>query len=195
MTALYQLSKELSEINDQLITDQGEISPELELRLDQVNLALTEKATGLRKWLARIDGDTLGLDAEIERLQKIRKQHANLYERLKAYVKKNMEVADLKKIETPIGNFTIAKNPPSVELNLKPTVKSIEETLNADWETQTNVWDTPEKLALNATPEQFRVIVPETWTPDKKAIKAAIEEGYDVPGWKLVNDKTNLRIK
>lgn len=170
MTALYQLSKELAQIHDELFDAQGELSTELETRLDQVNLALTEKATGLRKWLAMIDTDTNGLDAEIARLTKIKKQHVNLYERLKVYVHKNMLVADLKKIETPIGTFTVAKNPPSVE---GPT--------------------TPE--LLEQTPEQYRVPVPATWTPDKKLIKAALEEGYEVLGWKLITDRTNLKIK
>lgn len=163
---LYDLSTELAKINDELITAEGEINPDLESRLDAVNLALTEKATGLRKWLAIIDGDFGSLDAEIKRLQKIKKQNENLQERLKEYIKKNMEVADLKKIETPIGTFSIAKNPSSVET-----------------------------VALEATPEAFRVEIPATWQPDKKAIKAALEEGYEVEGWKLITDRTNLRIK
>lgn len=166
MTKLYELSTELATINNKLITTDGEITPELETRLDAVNLALTEKATGLRKWLAIIDGDEGALDTEIKRLQKIKKQNENLRERLKEYIKKNMEVADLKKIETPIGTFSIAKNPSSVET-----------------------------VALEATPDEFRTEIPATWVPDKKAIKTALEEGYEVAGWKLITDRTNLRIK
>lgn len=170
MSKLYEISKELSVIHDDLIAADGEISTELEARLDSLNLSLTEKATGLRKVIAMIEADAVGRAAEIKRLKKISEVHENGLERLKSYIKKNMEVADLKKIETPIGTFTIAKNPASIEAPV-----------------------TTETMEL--TPKQYRVPVPATWTPDKKLIKSALEEGYEVPGWKLITDRTNLRVK
>lgn len=163
---LYELSKELATINDQLITEQGEISPDLEKRLDEVNLALTEKATGLRKWLAMIESETNGLDSEIKRLERMKKTQENLIGRLKEYIKKNMEIADLKKIQTPIGTFTIQANPPSVEIVVEEMV-----------------------------PDQFKVTIPEHKEIDKKIIAEALKSGYDVPGAKLITDRTHLRIK
>jgi Siphovirus Gp157 len=190
MTApLYEISKELAQINDELIEAQGEMSQELEQRLDSLNLSLVEKATGIRKIIAMVEADALGRNAEIKRLQAISKIHDNGLERLKAYIKKNMEVADKKKIETPIGTFTIAKNPASVDIN-KDILLDMALT---DLPYPDNI--TPEEVAINMTPAEYRISVPATWTPDKKLIKAALEEGYDVPGWKLITDKTNLRIK
>ena len=165
---LYEISTELSQINEMLVEAQGEMSTEIEQRLDELKMTLVEKATGIRKIVAMIEADSTARNAEIKRLQTISKIHENGLNRLKAYIKKNMEIADLKKIDTPIGTFSIAKNPSSVE--------SIES-------------------ALELTPEQYRVPIPATWTPDKKLIKSDLEEGYEVPGWKLVSDKTNLRIK
>lgn len=166
MAKLYELSKELATINDELITADGEITPELEQRLDAVNLALSEKAAGLRKWLAIIDGDDGALDAEIKRLQRIKKTNGNLQERLKAYIKLNMELADKKKIETPIGTFSIAKSPPSLEII------------------------TPEMV-----PNDFKDEIPAHLEINKQRIKEAIEQGYEVPGAKLHTDKTHLRVK
>ncbi len=166
MPPLYELSKELAKINDELITAEGDLSPDLEKRLDEVNLAITEKAHGIRKWLAIVEGDGGALDAEIKRLTRIKKTNENLYERLKEYVKKNMEIADKKKIETPIGTFTIAKSPASLEII------------------------TPE-----AVPDTFKDEVPAHLEINKKRIKEAIEEGYEVPGAKLVTDRTHLRVK
>ena len=168
MSKLYEITTELAQINDMLIEAQGEMSTEIEQRLDELKMTLVEKATGIRKIVAMIETDAEGRNAEIKRLQAISKVQENGLERLKAYIKKNMEVSDLKTIPTPIGTFTICKNPASVEM--------IEAT-------------------MELTPEQYRVPVPATWTPDKKLIKSALEEGYEVPGWKLINDKTNLRIK
>lgn len=166
MPKLYELSKELATINDQLITNEGEITPDLEARLDQVQIALTEKATGLRKWFAMIDADRVGLETEIKRLQNLLRLQNNLSTRLEAYIKKNMEVADLKKIETPIGTFTLQKNPPSVEI-----------------------------IAEVAIPDDFKRTIPERKEPDKKKMLEAFKEGYDVPGAKYIDDRTHLRIK
>lgn len=165
-TPLYSLSKDLATINDEIINADGEISADLEKRLDAVNLQLTEKATGLRKWMAIIEGDGGILDDEIKRLQRIKKQNENLHERLKAYIKLNMEVADLKKIETPIGTFTIAKNPASVEV-----------------------------VSEEMIPETFKDEIPAHMEINTKHIKEALDEGYDVPGAKLITNKTHLRIK
>lgn len=166
MTHLYELSTELATINDELITAEGEITPELESRLDAVNLALTEKATGLRKWLARIDGDSAALSAEIKRLQTIKKQQENLQWRLMEYIKHNMIVADLKTISTQIGTFSICKNPTSVEIILPDSV-----------------------------PKDFQDEVPAHWEINKKKVKDVLEQGHNVPWAKLVTDKVHLRVK
>ena len=166
MSKLYELATELAVINDQLITAEGEITPELEARLDQVNLALTEKATGLRKWFAIIDGDTAGLDAEIKRLENLKRLQNNLRDRLMKYIELNMKAADLKKIETPIGAFTIQKNPPSCEV-----------------------------ISEEMVPDEFKRIIPEQKVVDKKMALEALKDGYSVPGIKLVEDRTHLRVK
>lgn len=47
---------------------------------------------------------------------------------------------------------------------------------------------------LDAIPEQFRRIIPETYEADKNAIKAAINDGTEVPGARIVI-KTSMTIK
>ena len=165
MTRLYELATELAVINDTLIDAQGELTPDLEQRLDAVNLALEQKASGIRKWYAMIENDETALETEIARLQRIKKVNENLRERLKEYVKKNMEVAGLKTIKTQIGTFTIANNPPSVEIVVPELV--------------------PKNFVEIVTTEKI----------NKQQIKDALSEGYDVPGAKLITDKTNLRIR
>jgi hypothetical protein len=163
---LYELASELAVINDTLIDAQGELTPDLETRLDELNLQLTEKATGLRKWLVVIENDETALETEISRLQRIKKVNENLRERLKEYVKKNMEVAGLKTIKTQIGTFSVVPNPISLEC-----------------------------ISEEMTPENFKETIPEKKVPNKPLIKTTLSEGYEVSGWKLVTDKTHLRIR
>lgn len=149
---LYELSKDLAIINDELITAEGEITPGLEARLDAVNLALAEKATGIRKWFAKIETDADALDKEIARLKKMRDLNDKLTDRLKDYIKQNMETADLKKIETPIGTFSIQKSPDSVEI-LDP-------------------------LMIPAEYKESRVVV----DISKAKLKDALKAGANIPG-------------
>lgn len=162
---LYELTKEMIAINDSIITAEGEITPELEKRLDEVSLQLTEKATGIRKWLTMIEGDKNAIEEEIKRLEKLKDQQKNLDNRLRAYIKSNMEASGLSKIVSTLGTFSINKNPESVEC-----------------------------YSEQSTPTAYLDIVTIT-KPNKDRIKDSLKEGYEVAGWKLVNDKTHLRIK
>jgi hypothetical protein len=166
MSKLYKLSTELALINDQIIDADGELSTELELRLDALNLALIDKATGIRKWRAQLDSDEAGLDAEIKRLQKMKKTAMNLRDRLEAYIKKNMEFADKQKIETPIGAFTICKNPPSMEI-----------------------------LYAEMIPVEYHDIVPQHLELNKERLRKDVLAGKEVPGAKCISDRTHLRVK
>ena len=102
---------------------------------------------------------------EEKRLAERRKLLENKLYRYKEYVKKNMEQMGLQKIETPLGVLSICKSPASVEI-----------------------------LDESMIPNEYKTqkIVE---CVDKKAIKEAIQNGENIQGVKLVEDKTSLRIK
>ena len=99
-----------------------------------------------------------------ERRKSFEKRAAALTERLKT----GMEIAGVSKLETPFFALSIRNNPPSVD-----------------------VWDEKQIPAeFMRTPEP----VPPVAVPDKAAIKAAIQEGFDIPGAQLARG-TRLEIK
>ena len=102
---------------------------------------------------------------EEKRLAERRKVLENKLDRYKEYIKKNMEQMGLQKIETPLGVLSICKSPASVEI-----------------------------LDESMIPNEYKTqkIVE---CVDKKAIKEAIQNGENIQGVKLVEDKTSLRIK
>lgn len=165
MENLYDLSSQLAVINNEIIDAEGEVSPELERRLDETGLALQDKVQGIARWMFNIEGREDALDKEIARLTARKKQVVGLRSRLKEYVKSNMEIADIKKLEFDTFEVTVAKNPPSVEIT-----------------------------DVEVVPAQFIEVVT-TNKIDKKEILKTMKSGYKVLGAKLVTDKTNLRIK
>ena len=170
---LYEISKELATVHNAVITAEGEITPELEAQLDSLNLALVVKAEGIRKWFANVESDVTALDMEIKRLQRLAQIQENLKERLKEYVKKNMLLADTKKLETPIGAFTIVPNPPSVEI---PAPELVPDQFKVC------------KFPLDKVPEDLRPLATGI-TIQNAEVKKALQDGYDVPGAKLIEPK------
>jgi hypothetical protein len=77
-----------------------------------------------------------GIDAEIKRLQDYRKAVTNRIDRYKEYVKENMQVLGIDKIETELGTISIAKSPISVDIidedKIPAEYKTIVQTIKVD---------------------------------------------------------------
>ena len=165
MAHLYELSTELATINDEIISADGELTPDLETRLDSVALDFRAKSQGIAKWTLDIAGVESMIETEIARLQRKKKVAENLRARLIAYVKSCMEQADVQKIEAPTITLRIQKNPPSVEI-----------------------------LAEDQLPAKF-IRIKQITELDKTGMLAARKNGEDVPGARLVSERTHRRIR
>lgn len=77
-----------------------------------------------------------GIDAEIKRLQDYKKAVTNRIDRYKEYVKENMQVLGIDKIETELGTISIAKSPVSVDIidedKIPAEYKTIVQTIKVD---------------------------------------------------------------
>lgn len=111
----------------------------------------------------------LTIDAMKEEEKRIAENRKTLEKRLsnfKEYVKDCMEKGGFTKIETELGQLSIAKNPMSVEIENKDLI-----------------------------PNEFKTEVI-TVNVDKSAIKNHFKEtGELIPGAKIISEKTSLRIK
>ena len=106
------------------------------------------------------------MKAEEKRIADLRKGGENRIDKFKQYVKENMERLGLDKIQTELGTLSISKNPMSVEIENEEEI-----------------------------PEQFKQEVVTTKI-DKTAIKNHFKQtGEIIPGAKIIDDKTSLRIK
>ena len=162
---LYETSKELATINDEIISESGEISPDLEAKLDALQLSFNDKVSNIGRWALNVIRKEDVLSAEIERLQKRKATFEKLRDRLKDYVKMCMQVADKKKIELAQFTVYVQSNPPSVEI-VDPQV----------------------------LPSHYVKIIQAT-NIDRAAILQDLKQGRPVAGARLITDKTHLRIR
>lgn len=130
-----------------------------------VNMLMT-KSNGIVGYSRNIDTTIEAVQTEIDRLKKIKEVMLGKKESFYDYVKVCMERLEVNKIETPIGNIVIGKNPMSVEI--------VDET------------KVPEKYKIAKT----------TISIDKNTIKSDFKEtGEVIEGVNIIDDKTNIKIK
>lgn len=162
---LYEIAGELATLHDHLEQTGGELTPDLEAALDGLQLALSDKAANIGRWMINLQSHERALDQEIERLTMKRAAKRNLHNRLKEYVKSAMEHAGVKKIDTDTFSWRIQANPPSVEITDQAKI-----------------------------PARFLVVIPESYQVDKKKLLDGLKSGEAIDGAVLVTDKTHVRL-
>ena len=163
--SLYELSSELQRINEEIITAEGEITPELETMLDGFTTALDKKTGGIIRWTLNLKGKQQAIQNEIDRLTTRKRMVDNLDKRLKNYVHVCMVKAGMKKLEYDTFTVAIQKNPPSVEIEDEEKIDG-----------------------------KYKEIV-QVVKLDKKQILSDMKAGAEVEGAILHTDKTHLRVR
>jgi hypothetical protein len=127
---------------------------------------LQRKSQNLIGYTRNIELTIEAMKSEEKRISEQRKAMENKLEKFKEYVKECMEQNGFTKIETTLGTLSIAKNPISVEIYDEKQI-----------------------------PDEYKTKVV-TVKVDKTAIKKALKEtGEIIPGAKIIDNKTSLRIK
>lgn len=159
---LYELTGQLKGL--QLLADTDE-SIDIADTLQALEGEFSVKADGIAKILAVIDGDTDCIDAEIDRLKQMKSAKVSRKERLKDYLRTNMEAAGIKKISCPLFTITLVDG---------------REIAIIDDEAQ--------------LPDEY-VEVKTAIAPDKNAIAAALKSGITINGAHLERAISSIRIK
>ena len=149
------------------IMEQEEITPELKEELERELITLLhEKSQNTIGYIRNIELTIEAMKNEEKRISEQRKALENKVEKFKSYVKECMESNGFSKIDTGLGSLTIAKNPMSVEIENEDEI-----------------------------PAEFKQEIITTKI-DKTAIKNHFKKtGEIIPGIRIVDNKTSLRIK
>ena len=127
---------------------------------------LQQKSKNLIGYIRNIELTIEAMKNEEKRISEQRKILESRLTKFKEYVKECMEQNGFTKIETQLGALSIAKNPISVEIYDEAQI-----------------------------PDEYKTKVIEIKV-DKTAIKKALKEtGEIIPGTRIIDNKTSLRIK
>tara|TARA_R110001632_G_scaffold68317_1_gene160140 strand:+ start:610 stop:1089 length:480 start_codon:yes stop_codon:yes gene_type:complete len=133
--------------------------------LDSIEDSFDNKANNIVKLVSSLNVDVEGIDKELKRLQTMKKAITNNQERLKEYLRYNMEITGINKIKHSLFSITLGK----------PTV-------------------TVEIVDIDFLPDNF-VSTDVVMKADKKEILKALKNGEDIPGAVLSTGKSRLLIK
>ena len=127
---LFQLSAEMTALEDMLLESGGELTPELEAALTETQQGLSNKIDGYCAILHKFDYTEDVLDAEIKRLTARKKTVANAKDRLKKHVCDTMGAFGMTKLESNLNTMTRRRST-KVETNdeviLAPYLQGLEE--------------------------------------------------------------------
>lgn len=114
--SLYNIAAEYQLLAEQLLENGGESSEEMEiaLRINQENLETKGTNYGLIVKSLEYESDIL--DAEIERLSKLKKARTNAIERLKNNLSTAMQMYGIEELKTPVLKISFRKSE-SVEVD------------------------------------------------------------------------------
>lgn len=162
---LYQIAQEYKAITD-ILHDTGAEGQLLADTLEAERWPLELKAQNYGFVIKNLEAQALAIKEAEAQMSARRKAAEKRVEVLKDRLKQGMEIAGVSKLECPHFAISIKKNPASVEIF--------------------------DELQIPAS--FMKIPEPPPATPDKTAIKAAINAGTDVPGAKL-NQSTRIEIK
>jgi hypothetical protein len=173
--SLYNIEAEYLEIANQL--EDGELSPELETALAINEKELQGKAIAYAYVIKDSEDTVTAIDAEIKRLQGLKKTEQNKVKRLKDTIQNAMELYGITEIKTKTLKLNFRKS--------EGVVCTFDNPQKFDsW------WDVQKSLIG----EEFVTTVPELSKPNLTAIKKAIKEGIEIEGFEI-EERWSLQIK
>jgi len=164
MTALFILAQEHRALADKL----HDLDLDEQTILDTLegeSTDLVEKGKNVAAIFRNLESDAKQIKEAEQQLSERRKAIEKRAEQLKHYLKTNMEVAGISKIECPWFIVSIAQNQEAVTVDDESLI-----------------------------PRDYFKEIPATYQLDKALVKAAIKDGFTVPGAHLSRG-TSLRIK
>ena len=132
---IYQIEQSYNQLAEELMENGGELTPSLEEQLAITEEQLQNKSVAYSFVIKQMDADVDIIDAEIKRLQGLKKQREKASEYLKERIKHAMDTFQIDEIKTPLVkiNFRKSETVEVDDVNLLPlSYKVVKVTEQAD---------------------------------------------------------------
>jgi hypothetical protein len=149
---LYSLVSQTQAIEKMLIEAGGELTPELEAMLDNVDVSMAQKIDGYAFVMEDCESRAAFWKAKADTYSKLAKSHAAIQERIKERLKAALIQLGKDEVQGNEIRFKLSKLNPKIV-----------------------IWNEAE------LPDDFKIIV-QTKAPDKERIQESLKEGFEVPG-------------
>ncbi|MDX5586529.1 MAG: siphovirus Gp157 family protein [Aureibaculum sp.] len=110
MKNIYEIEQNYLALVEQIEANEGELTPELEQALEINQKELEVKSLRYVQVMKTIDGETSLIDAEIKRLQALKKARVNVVSRLKETISQAMKLYEVDEIVTPLVKINFRKS-------------------------------------------------------------------------------------
>jgi hypothetical protein len=172
---LYELSAARDILDGWLAESEGEVTPELEALLAELDANVDEKIERVALFVRERLATAAAVKEEVQRLQAIQKREEKAAESLKGYLLREMQRLGKAKVNGLLATVALQNNPPSVKGELAPDY--LIELIGVD-ETKAFVTYVPESFALN-----------------RRAVLDAHKAGTPIPSGLTVEQGVSLRIR
>lgn len=128
--SIIRLDDQFAELNDLLIENGGEVTPEIEEKMNALELSQVQVAENVRQVIAWGKKEDEFLDAEIKRLQGLKKARKNTVEYFKRRLLELMLAHEVFKIKTDLCSVSVSEGRESVGCDDAQILKQYDETAN-----------------------------------------------------------------
>lgn len=136
METLYQLTEQMSALESLLEDNGGELTPDIEALWQETGESLTKKVDNYNALIIKLKNYSSNLDAEIKRLQGLKKTADNSLKNVKEHIKSVMEQFGIDKLEGAYCKISLASST-STEVDeetvLAPYISRIERLMLPEW--------------------------------------------------------------
>lgn len=108
--SIFNIEQNYNQLAEQLIDNDGELTPELSEQLAITEEQLQNKSVAYSFVIKQMDADIDIIDAEIKRLQALKKQREKASEYLKERIKHAMDTFQIEEIKTPLVKINFRKS-------------------------------------------------------------------------------------
>jgi phage host-nuclease inhibitor protein Gam len=166
--------------------------------IQQALVTAIDKRDRVNQFMVHCESQQAAIDAEIKRLQALKKTFVKAQERMEDYIVRTIqslgadEKGRYRKLEGKTCVFSLRACPPSVEVRDEATIPAEYKTLTITvpakaWEELVDNVDLDERCKFLAAVKKTECAI------DKKGVKAAIDSGTPVPGADLAIGRYGLQ--